>query len=231
MFASLSDLVPHRQWKHYGYMSRLAIDALGGEAITLTQMSSPRQLTYIKVFTVNKRGWRVPVSREISWPSFLALFGDVAASMELYGGSLEFEDEDGVVNGERWSNLIEMALTSPVELHMKDVRPLKDDPALRIVSEPAELISSEGLSPGAHTPIRAAEEVDASTAEREESKHFAPPKPAVTLHLERTRTLQLFKHTGSSSNMRNLANSFQTILRNCKRSMDRMAYRKCPAAK
>lgn len=211
--------------------SRLHIDALFGETVKRTAVSSLRKSVHIKVSVTNNRSWRVPVTPEMSWPAFLSVFADQIAEMELYGGAVQFEHDNGVIDGNSWPDFVNTAFASPAELRMKYLRLHATESEMQADSETTESDPREDVSLGAHTPGRPEEDLPASVADRNIPQRFHAIKAAPTLPLETSHTLQLFKHAGSSTYLRGLADGFHTVLRSNSRSRERAAYRKCPAAK
>ena len=63
--------------------SRQSLDALCGETISRTVSTIPGDNICIKVNMGGDRSWRIPVTSETSWPSFLAFFGEKVAGSKL----------------------------------------------------------------------------------------------------------------------------------------------------
>lgn len=216
--------------------SRLGLGSLRGESIQQTHLATASETPRIKVYTKDNRSWRLPVFPEMSWPAFLSAFSDSITELETYGGTVQFEHDYGVVDGTNWPDFLNTALESASELRMVYKRFRDSDFDQDSASESAESGSYEGTTIGAVPTERGSEQVGPATItfladRRKSSRDVSNLRPSATLPLETTDTLQLFKHTGSTSYMRGLADSFNTILRTNNRSKEKAAYKKCAGAK
>lgn len=209
---------------------RMSLDKLCGEAIIQTTAPPPNKSIHIKVSVGSDRSWLIPVTTETSWPAFLAMFGEKVAGMEAQGASPKFEYNKQAIDGKLWHDLVEIAQTSTVELIMRDVLFHVKDADMQMANEHAtrDVIENptEGVQEGETVSQDAASRVLSS--ERTLSQFG---KPTASTPFEPSQTLQLFKHLGSTSQMRDLADRLHDVLMANDRSRENGAYERCQASK
>ena len=150
--------------------------------------------------------------------------------MEAQGASAKFEYNKQSIDGKLWHELLELAKSSTVELTMQDVQfnikeadqHLIDD---QLGSDDGEdtIVGAEGVESANHQNI--------AEPDRGVSSSPQPIEPSTSMPLEPTVNLQLFKHAGSTSDMRGLADRLHKILLSNDRTAENTSYRQCPKAK
>lgn len=214
--------------------SRLSSDALCGETITKQIISAAitDDQIRLKVSMGNDRSWMIPITPGTSWPSFLAFFGEKVAGMEAQGASAKFEYNKQPVDGKVWHDLIQAARESPIELTMQDVQFHVQEADEQMVEDQAGAEDSDDGtidSPDQEYTVQTVT-IEPSPDPSDPPRVIYPTKTK-SMPLEPDNNLHLFKHGGSSSDMRELADSLHKILLSNERTKENEAYRQCPKAK
>ena len=210
--------------------SRLSSDALCGETIKQAVSSISDDSARIKVSLGTDRSWNVPVTSEMSWPSFLSLFGEKVAGMEAQGASAKFEYNMQTIDSKLWHELVEAAKSSTVELTMRDVQFHVQEADEQMVEDNPEPDEGDDIVAGAGK-----EDISSRQSIAEQARDSPGPPQAIkriaSMRSEPTAALQIFKHTGNASDMHSLANSLHKILLSNPRTTENTGYRQCPRAK
>jgi hypothetical protein len=151
--------------------------------------------------------------------------------VEAQGISTKFEYNKQSIDGKLWRELLEVAKTTTVELAMQDVKFHAKGEDEKLIDVQLETDHNE------EDTIVGAEGKESTTQEniagldRRVSSSSQPIKPSTSMPLEPSNNLHLFKHVGSTSDMRKLAGGLHKILLANERPTENTAYRQCPKAK
>ena len=209
---------------------RQSIDALCGDTIMRTVSPITDNNMRIKVSMGSDRSWSIPVTAETSWPAFLAFFGEKVAGMEAQGASAKFEYNKRTIDGKLWHELLEAAKTSNVELMMQDVHFHVTEADEQMIDQQDESDEDDDATIGADDEETASNLGD-TVLHHEKNDIPKPIRPTASMPVEPTVNLQLFKHMGSTADMRSLADSLHKVLLSNERTKENTAYRQCPKAK
>jgi hypothetical protein len=151
--------------------------------------------------------------------------------VEAQGVSTKFEYNKQSIDGKLWRELLEVAKTSTVELAMQDVKFHAKGEDEQLIDVQLETDNDEEDTMVAAEGKESTTQENIAVLDRHVSSSPQPIKPSASTPLEPSTNLHLFKHVGSTSDMRKLADGLHKILLVNDRPTENTAYRQCPKAK
>lgn len=132
--------------------SRQSHETLCDPAITKSEANTGEGEGKVKVSFGSDRSWQIPVSDNTSWPTFLSLFGETAASLDDDGAAADFKINRDDVDARQWSFLVTAAQTTSIGIDLQQ-KPLPQvAPSQMIGAIPAGTSMTVSVEPATYAP-------------------------------------------------------------------------------